>query len=155
MKTTTLGILMALAVSSGIAGTAQAQVVVDGGVSVTIQQPGVYGRVVLGSLPPPPLVLPQPVLVHRTPVAVAAPPLYLYVPPGHRKKWHKHCHRYQACQHNVYFVQEQWIREQHARSLPSAGAGPMVARHDHNDRGHDRHPGRGRGHGNKHEHRHH
>lgn len=159
MQTRTLGMLTVMAVAGVIAGSARAQVTVDGGVSVTIHRPGVYGRVVLGSLPPPPLVLPRPVIVHRTPVAVASPPMYLYVPPGHVKKWHKHCHRYEACQHNVYFVQERWIRERHAQArpalspLPSAGALPValpaVARHDH---GHERGHVRRHGHGNKHRH---
>jgi len=81
------------------------------GVSVTINQPGIYGRVDIGSLPPPPVVLPQPVVVAPSPVAVYQRPVYLYVPPGHQKNWAKHCARYAACGQPVYFVQEAWVRE--------------------------------------------
>jgi hypothetical protein len=68
--------------------------------------PGVYGHVVLGNRPPPPLVYAQPVVA--VPVVVAQPvpmePLYLHVPPGHAKNWRKHCHEYHACNRPVYFV---------------------------------------------------
>lgn len=64
--------------------------------------PGVYGRVVLGNRPPPPVLYAQPVVV----VAAPAPmePIYLHVPPGHAKNWRKHCHEYNACNRPVYFV---------------------------------------------------
>jgi len=68
--------------------------------------PGVYGQVVLGNRPPPPLVYAQPVVA--VPVVVAEPvpmePIYLHVPPGHVKHWRKHCHEYNACNRPVYFV---------------------------------------------------
>lgn len=63
--------------------------------------PGVYGRVDIGSRPPP-LVQPQPVLVVKQPKP--APPIYMHVPPGHAKNWSKHCKRYNACGVPVYFV---------------------------------------------------
>jgi hypothetical protein len=67
-------------------------------------KPGVYGRVEIGNRPPPPVIYPQPVII--MPVATAAPaaPIYLHVPPGHAKKWHKHCAKYNACGQPVYFV---------------------------------------------------
>jgi len=68
--------------------------------------PGVYGRVVLGNRPPPPVLYAQPVVA--VPVVVAQPvpmePIYLHVPPGHAKHWRKHCHEYNACNRPVYFV---------------------------------------------------
>jgi len=68
--------------------------------------PGVYGRVVLGNRPPPPVLYAQPVVA--VPVVVAQPvpmePIYLHVPPGHAKNWRKHCHEYNACNRPVYFV---------------------------------------------------
>ena len=68
--------------------------------------PGVYGQVVLGNRPPPPLVYARPVVA--VPVVVAEPvpmePIYLHVPPGHAKHWRKHCHEYDACNRPVYFV---------------------------------------------------
>jgi hypothetical protein len=83
------------------------------GVSVDIHQPGVYGRIEIGNLPPPVVVYPQPVVIAPTPVAVYQRPIYLYVPPGHQKNWARHCHRYGACGQPVYFVQESWVREHH------------------------------------------
>jgi hypothetical protein len=68
--------------------------------------PGVYGQVMLGNRPPPPVVYAQPVVA--VPVAVAQPvavePIYLHVPPGHAKHWRQHCHEYNACNRPVYFV---------------------------------------------------
>jgi hypothetical protein len=68
--------------------------------------PGVYGQVVLGNRPPPPLLYAQPVIAE--PVVVAEPvrvePLYLHVPPGHAKHWRQHCREYNACNRPVYFV---------------------------------------------------
>jgi hypothetical protein len=83
------------------------------GVSVGINQPGVYGRIEIGNLPPPVVVYPQPVVIAPTPVAVYQRPIYLYVPPGHQKNWARHCGRYGACGQPVYFVQERWVREHH------------------------------------------
>lgn len=65
--------------------------------------PGVYGQVVLGNQPPPPVVYQQPMIVQ----SVEGPPvepIYLHVPPGHAKNWRKHCHEYRACNRPVYFV---------------------------------------------------
>jgi hypothetical protein len=102
------------------------------GVSVGINQPGVYGRIDIGNMPPPPVILPQPVII--APVAVQRPPMYLYVPPGHQKNWAKHCGRYGACGQPVYFVQESWVRERYE--------------HEHRgDRGGDHDRGHGNGHG--------
>lgn len=66
------------------------------GVSIGINQPGVYGRIDIGNFPPPRLVYPQPVVIMPSPVAVHQRPIYLYVPPGHQKNWAKHCARYNA-----------------------------------------------------------
>jgi len=114
----------------GLAAPSFAQTSV--GVSVGINQPGVYGRVDIGNMPPPPVILPQPVII--APVAVQRPPMYLYVPPGHQKNWAKHCGRYNACGQPVYFVQESWVRERYEHEH----------RGDH-DGDHDR--GNGKGHG--------
>jgi hypothetical protein len=90
-------------------------------VSVTVGQPGFYGRIDIGSAPPPRLIFPKPVIIQ--PVQVVQP-IYLHVPPGHAQKWSKHCHKYNACSRPVYFVQEDWYktvyvphyREQHSGS---------------------------------------
>ncbi len=106
-----LGFVGALA-----SGTAAAQTTV--GVSIGINQPGVYGRVNIGNYPQPVLVNPQPVIIVQQPVAVVRQPIYLYVPPGHQKHWGKHCYRYNACGQPVYFVQEQWVQERYVQEHP-------------------------------------
>jgi hypothetical protein len=88
------------------------------GVSIGINQPGVYGRIDIGNHPPPIVVNPQPVIIVQQPVAVVRQPIYLYVPPGHQKKWGKHCSRYNACGQPVYFVQEQWVVERYRHEHP-------------------------------------
>ena len=114
---------------------------VDVGVGITIREPGVYGRIELGSQPPPPVLYPQPVIIARPAVMVQQPPMYLYVPPGHAKNWGKHCSRYNACARQVYFVQEHWVQERYEdRHGKGRGRG--------DDRGNDR--GKGHGKGNKH-----
>jgi hypothetical protein len=91
------------------------------GVGITIREPGVYGRIEIGSAPPPPVLYPQPVIIARPAVVVAQPPMYLYVPPGHAKNWGKHCGKYNACARQVYFVQEQWVEQQYERAHPGKG----------------------------------
>ena len=102
------------------------------GVSVGINQPGVYGRIDIGNYPPPAVVYPQPVIITPTPVVVHRQPIYLYVPPGHQKNWGRYCGHYNACNQPVYFVEERWVRD----------------RWEHEHRGYDDGP-RGPGHGNK------
>jgi len=80
----------------------------DVGVSVTVGQPGFYGRIDIGNAPPPVLIYPQPVIIQKVYVPQPPPPLYLHVPPGHAQKWSKHCHKYDACSRPVYFVKEDW-----------------------------------------------
>ena len=126
-----IGAALALATALTAAPAAHAQV----GVSVTVAQPGVYGRIDIGNQPPPQVVYAQPIVV--VPARVRQEPLYLYVPPGHQKKWAKHCARYDACGRPVYFVREEWVRDQ-ARG--------------HGDR--DRNDDHGHGHGKGHKHGH-
>lgn len=84
----------------------------DVGVSVSVSQPGVYGRIDIGKFPQPQVVVAEPVIIARPRVVVAQPvqPVYMWVPPGHQKNWGKHCHRYGACGTPVYFVQEDWYQ---------------------------------------------
>ncbi len=108
----------------------------DVGVSISISQPGVYGRVDIGRFPQPQVVVAQPVIVQR-PVVVHQPqpqvvvvqpePVYMWVPPGHRKNWRKHCREYNACGVPVYFVRDDWYGE-HVHRGPGRGHG----------RGHDK-----------------
>ena len=95
-------------VSLLLAASALPAFAADVGVSVTVGQPGFYGRIDIGNAPPPVLIYPQPVVIQRVYVAQPPPPLYLHVPPGHAQKWSKHCHKYDACSRPVYFVKDDW-----------------------------------------------
>ena len=118
-------VLAAAALSApALAGT-------DVGVSVGISQPGFYGRIDIGSVGAPPvLIYPQPVLIAAPRTVVVQRPVYLYVPPGHAKNWRKHCAHYDACGQSVYFVRDDWYHQHYA------------ARHDH---GHGKGNGKGKG----------
>lgn len=104
--------LFAAALVASALGTAATARAADVGVSVSIGQPGFYGRLDIGGFPPPPLLFPQPILVERVPVG--RPPIYLRVPPGHAKHWSKHCHEYRACGERVYFVRDEWYTREYA-----------------------------------------
>lgn len=112
------------------------------GVSISVSQPGVYGRIDIGRFPAPELIVAQPVVIHQPRVVVAQPvqPVYLWVPPGHQKNWAKHCYRYNACGTPVYFVKEDWYR---AHVAP---ARPMTYSREDDDHGHGHGKGRGHGH---------
>ena len=94
--------------AAALAFAASAASATDIGVSVQIGQPGFYGRIDIGdAYPQPQLVYPRPVVIQPM-VGVVPQPMYLHVPPGHAKNWGKHCGKYNACGHNVYFVQDSW-----------------------------------------------
>jgi len=136
--TTTLLIAAAIAALAILAAApAHAQV----GVSVTVAQPGVYGRIDIGNAPPPPVVYAKPVIIAQPAVVVPAQPLYLYVPPGHQKNWAKHCQRYNACGQPVYFVKESWVQQRYEED--------RRYRQGDDDHGHGK--GHGKGH-DKHKH---
>ena len=114
----------------------------DVGVSISIGQPGFYGRIDIGDYPQPRVIYQQPRIVGRVPVG--RPPIYLYVPPGHAKNWRKHCREYNACGERVYFVQENWYHREY------------VPRYQEHHRGNEGKHGNGKGnsksnnwHGNK------
>lgn len=86
------------------------------GVSISIGQPGFYGRLDIGDFRaygPPPVYVAEPVIIERH-YRVRAEPVYLRVPPGHRKNWRKHCRKYGACGQPVLFVQDRWYDEVYA-----------------------------------------
>jgi hypothetical protein len=100
-----------------VTGAAQAQTDVNVSIGGIIK-PGVYGRVEVGTRPPPPIIYPQPVIITQPvvvqqPVVIGRPvvvqqPIYMHVPPGHAKKWSKHCYKYNACGQPVYFVKNDY-----------------------------------------------
>lgn len=94
-----------LAITSTFSLTAQAEV------SISIGQPGFYGRIDTGGYPQPRLVFPQPIII--TPTPSHPTPVYLHVPPGHAKDWGKHCHQYNACGEAAYFVQDDWYEREY------------------------------------------
>ena len=108
----------------------------DVGVSINIDQPGLYGRIDIGNLPQPQLVYAQPVVIHRAPVAVVQQPIYLHVPPGHAKHWSKHCAEYKACGQPVYFVQDDWYNNVYAQRYRNDDQGERHGRGRGNGRGH-------------------
>ena len=124
----------------------------DVGVSVSVGQPGFYGRIDIGNVPPPQLIYQEPIVIQS--VRVVRQPIYLHVPPGHAKNWRKHCHKYNACGQQVYFVQENWYNDvyvPHYRDH-SDGRGERHGR-GHDERhgnGHDEGRGNGHGHGKGH-----
>jgi len=125
MKTITMLTLLAGAIGSAVA---QPSV----GVSIGINQPGVYGRINIGDVPRPALILPQPVIVAPPQYAIERQPIYLYVPPTHQQDWRRYCGRYNACGQPVYFVQDEWVRERYESEHPGWDRGRHrgEARHD-------------------------
>lgn len=145
-------LVLALATLSLVPAFAQPSV----GVSIGINQPGMYGRINIGDFPQPPMLIqPQPVIIAPSPVAVHQQPIYLYVPPGHQQHWRENCYRYNACGQPVYFVHENWVRdryeerrrfERHERERDhDRGRGGEHGRGDGERRGEGRGEGRGRG----------
>lgn len=117
-------------------------------VSATVEgtlAPGVYGRIDIGSAPPPPLIYAQPVLIYRQPVVVQQPPLYLHVPPGHAKKWSKHCAQYNACGQPVYFVRVDGDDDYERRGGKNKNKNKNRDRDDDRDHDHDEGHGKGKG----------
>ena len=103
--------ILAIAIALGALAPAFAQTSV--GVSIGVNQPGVYGRIDIGNFPQPQVIYAQPMIIQRPAQYVQQQPVYLYVPPGHQKNWKKHCGRYNACGQPVYFVKEEWVRERY------------------------------------------
>ena len=115
----------------------------DVGVSISVGQPGFYGQINIGNVPPPPVVYAQPVVVTRSPQYVSVEPIYLHVPPGHEKHWNKHCAEYHACGRPVYFVRDDWYNNEYVPRY-------RQDRDDHDgEHGHGRGHQKGHGHGDK------
>ncbi|HZO23350.1 MAG TPA: hypothetical protein VFB37_12680 [Steroidobacteraceae bacterium] len=114
----------------------------DVGVSISVGQPGFFGQINIGAIPPPPVVYAQPVVAVRSPEYVAVEPIYLHVPPGHERHWSRHCAEYHACGRPVYFVRDEWYNKEYV---------PRYAR-EHRD--HEDVHGRGHGHDDDHGHGH-
>jgi len=84
----------------------------DVGLSVTIGEPGFYGRIDLGTVGQPRLINSRPTVLERRYSKEA--PVYLRVPPGQTSNWRRYCTRYDACTRPVYFVRDDWYRDVYA-----------------------------------------
>ncbi len=82
----------------------------DVGVSVSIGQPGYYGRLDIGGYSQPQMIYQRPRVMYRS--AMHRQPIYMHVPPGHARNWRKHCRAYNACGERVYFVQNNWYNRE-------------------------------------------
>jgi hypothetical protein len=160
MKSLALGLALCAATFPALAQT---------NVSVSIGQPGFYGRLDVGDFVGRPVLYgAQPIVVTRGPSYIAEP-VYLRVPIDHRRHWSRYCGRYGACGRPVYFVRDEWYRNTYVprwhehygrrpdfRGPPHHGPvrvierGPRFEHHDRgpgwdrgHDRGHDRGPDRG------------
>jgi len=140
MKTTILALTLAAA-AFGAATSTEAQV----SANIGINQPGVYGRIRIGEVPPPALYRPEPVVIYQPRVVVEQQPVYLYVPPAHEQNWRRYCGRYRACGQPVYFVRDDWVRERYEHEHPGWDRGRHRGWERQDERGHDR-DDRDRGH---------
>lgn len=100
------------------------------GISVGINAPGQYGRIDINNYPQPVLIHQQPIVYAPSPVAVHQRPVYLYVPQRHQDNWGRYCGTYRACGQPVYFVQENWVRDEYRREHDNR---------NNDNRGHDKH----------------
>jgi hypothetical protein len=123
----------------------------DVGVSISVGEPGFYGRIDIGNAyPQPQLIYREPVVIHRAPSM--GRPIYLHVPPGHAKNWGKHCGKYNACGQPVYFVQDRWYNDVY---VPRHGGAREHGEPDRREHGDGPGNGPGNGHGNGHGHKEH
>lgn len=83
----------------------------DVGVSISLGEPGFYGRINIGDTPRPDVIYAAPVIAYPQPAPMFVEPMYLHVPPGYEKHWRKHCHEYDACGRPVYFVRDSWYQQ--------------------------------------------
>ncbi|MEA3158871.1 MAG: hypothetical protein QOD95_419 [Gammaproteobacteria bacterium] len=90
--------------SLAISGTAFAQVAA----SITLGEPGFYGRVDIGDAPTPRFINSSPVVGISVRGGELPPPIYLHVRPGYERDWRHHCREYDACGQPVYFVRHDW-----------------------------------------------
>lgn len=102
----------------------------DVGVSVSIGQPGFYGRLDIGDYPQPQVIYQRPIAIQRVPMN--RPPIYLRVPTGHAKHWSKNCHKYNACGERVYFVKDSWYNREYVPRYQERHGGRRDQRRDEN-----------------------
>lgn len=114
----------------------------DVGITLSLGQPGFYGRVEIGGYPQPQVIYRQPKMMERGHSNRA--PIYLHVPPGYAKHWGKHCHEYNACGEPVYFVQDNWYNREYVPRYQRQH-GPRNSHHDEQGNNHYQNNGRSEG----------
>lgn len=111
----------------------------DVGVSVSVGEPGFYGRIDIGDYPRPQLIYRQPRLIERD--GVDRQPIYMHVPHRHARNWRRHCGRYNACDERVYFVRDNWYNREYVPRYQERNHHRQDWRHDgrrEDRRGNDR-----------------
>ena len=122
---------MTVAALIGIAGQITPGLAQDVGVSISIGQPGFYGRIELGDTRRPRVIYAEPVIVER--VTVVQEPIYLHVRPGHARRWREHCREYAACGQRVYFVNDDWYNTVYVQQYRERGGHYEDHHDDHDD----------------------
>ncbi|MFT4172120.1 MAG: hypothetical protein QM639_06140 [Rhodocyclaceae bacterium] len=138
-----------LLIASALCATTASAFAANVGVSISVGEPGFYGRIDIGDYPQPVLVNTAPVVVQAVPVGVVRQPVYMHVPPAHARNWTRYCGRYGACGQPVYFVKDSWYQKQYVPAYRERhGRAPdrRDPRHDDHRPGPDRNPGRGHDH---------
>jgi hypothetical protein len=120
----------------------------DVGVSVSVGQPGFYGRIDIGNAPRPEVIYARPVVIQPAPAGVVYQPVYVHVPPGHEKHWSKHCAKYNACGRPVYFVRDKWYNDVYVPHYQAQHGKDHGEKHDkkHGGKNNGDNHGHGKGH---------
>ncbi|HWU84871.1 MAG TPA: hypothetical protein VN028_06010 [Rhodocyclaceae bacterium] len=79
-------------------------------VTLSMGQPGYYGRIEIGNAYPQPALL-FPNAIMGNPGVYTGEPVYMHVPPAHAYAWSRYCSFYGACDWMVYFVEDGWYNE--------------------------------------------
>lgn len=111
-----------------MAGTTLPARAADVDLSVSVGQPGFYGRIDVGDYPRPQLLYSQPRVIERG--SSGRPPVYMHVPPSHARNWRRHCGAYNACDERVYFVRDGWYNNQYVPRYQERNRSRQDERHD-------------------------
>jgi hypothetical protein len=114
----------------------------DVGVSVSIGEPGFFGRIDVGDAPAPRFINRSPVIGIRGPGEALPPPIYLHVRPGHERNWRRHCREYDACGQPVYFVRDDWYNNTYVPHYRERHRDHADSRDEHRDHRDEHHDGR-------------
>lgn len=110
------------------AGTAA--IAADVGVSLSVGQPGFYGRLDIGDYPQPRVIYRNPVVIQRS--VYDSEPVYLRVPNRHSRNWRRYCSQYNACGERVYFVRNDWYSREYVPRYQAQHRGQQQDRYDDN-----------------------